>query len=48
MNNSANPKYGFIKQLVKSKCEGLDENNSQNKPVMPPIHKNLRGKEQYK
>jgi len=41
-------KYGFIKQLVKSKCEGLDENNSQNKPVMPPIHKNLRGKEQYK
>jgi hypothetical protein len=41
-------KYGFIKQLVKSKCEGLEENNTQNKPVMPPAHKNVRGKEQFK
>lgn len=41
-------KYNFIKQLVKSKCEGLEETNLQNKPLMPPSHKNLRGKEQFK
>jgi len=41
-------KYSFIKQLVKSKCEGLEENNARDKPVMPPTHKNVRGKEQFK
>jgi hypothetical protein len=41
-------KYSFIKQLVKSKCEGLEENNAQAKPIMPPSHKNIRGKEQFK
>ena len=41
-------KYSFIKQLVKSKCEGLAENNSVNTPSMPPPHENVRGKEQYK
>jgi hypothetical protein len=41
-------KYGFIKQLVKSKCEGLEDKKSQNKPVMPPHHENIRGKEQFK
>ena len=40
-------KYGFIRQLVKSKCEGLKENNAENKPVMPSTHKNVRGKEQF-
>jgi hypothetical protein len=41
-------RYAFIKQLVKSKCEGLGENNSTKKPVMPPHHNNIRGKEQFK
>jgi hypothetical protein len=29
-------KYGFILQLVKSKCEGLANNNITNRPLMPP------------
>ena len=41
-------KYSFIKQLVKSKCDGLEENNDRDKPGMPPTHKNVRGKEQFK
>ena len=40
-------KYGFILKLVKSKCEGLKENNDENKPVMPPTHENVRGKKQF-
>jgi transposase len=41
-------KYAFINRLIKSKCEGVEENNSDNKPVMPPPHKQIRGKEQFK
>jgi hypothetical protein len=41
-------KYAFIRQIVKSKCEGLEENSPQSKPAMPPNHKNIRGKEQFK
>lgn len=40
-------RYNFIKQLVKSKCEGLEENSSLSKPVMPPPHENVRGKEEF-
>jgi transposase len=41
-------KYGFIKQLVESKCEGLADNDAQNNAVMPPAHSNIRGKDQFK
>jgi transposase len=42
-------KYSFIKQLVKSKCEGLEDANSQQKnSASPPNHKNIRGKEVFK
>jgi hypothetical protein len=40
-------RYGFVQQLVKSKCEGLDAHNAKSKPVMPPTHKNIRGKKEY-
>jgi len=38
----------FIRQLVKSKCKGLEENNAQKKISTPPAHKNIRGKEEFK
>jgi transposase len=41
-------RYAFIKQLVKSRCEGLEESSLQNRPTVPPAHKNVRGKEQFK
>jgi transposase len=40
-------RYAFILQLVKSKCKGLEANNAENKPVMPPTHENVRGKKQF-
>lgn len=36
--------YGFVCSSVKSKCEGLAAHNTKNKPVMPSIHENVRGK----
>ena len=40
-------RYGFVQQLVKGKCEGLEADNAKNKPVMPPTHANIRGKNEF-
>jgi len=42
-------KYSFIKQLIKSKCEGAEDADSRQKVTAPPAdHKNIRGKESFK
>jgi hypothetical protein len=43
-------KYGFINQLIKSKCEGSKTVNSDdaNKVIPPTNHRHVRGKEQFR
>jgi hypothetical protein len=42
-------RYGFILQLIKSKCMGLEDVHPfQNETITPPLHENIRGKEQFK
>jgi hypothetical protein len=42
-------KYGFIKQLIKSKCEGVVDVDCGQKVTAPPAdHQNIRGKDSFK
>ena len=44
-----NYRYRFIEQLVKSNCMGLEEvYHSGEEPAVPPVHGNIRGKEEFK
>lgn len=44
-----NYRYGFIEQLVRSKCRGLEEFNfHEDNTTTPPEHENIRGKEEFK
>jgi transposase len=40
-------RYGFIDRLIKSKCRGVSEVNTQQLPQIFPSHKNIRGKSHF-
>ena len=40
-------RYGFIERLIKSKCRGVSEINTQHLPQIFPSHKNIRGKSRF-